>query len=199
MDKVINNLYELDCNWFANASDAVGNKSNSWKGNIISYNDKSCIGYATDEGHKEPTHLLVGTFAEDLGLSICKIHAKNDEYDPIFFDAFVNTNGEKDTYYGDFSAMTLMDFVHMGVASISAKQKQKDSKEIEKIENTYAQFSEEIRAMNGFQKFAIESVEINDSTDVAEKIGYIVEEIKNNPLPPMFNASSSSQPGNGDN
>ena len=199
MEKVIENLYELNCEWFANGTDASGNRNNKWKGNIICYNDKSCIGYAVDAGHKEPTHLLVGTFADDLGLSICKIHAKNDEYDPIFFDVFVNSNGEKGTYYGDFSAMALMDFIHMGVASISAKQKQKDSKEIEKIENTYAQFSEQIKAMNGFQRFAIESVEFNDSLDVAEKIGLIVDEIKFNQLPPMFKTTGSSQPGNGNN
>ena len=80
MELNIKNIYDINCDWFAHGKDAAGNSKNGWNGEILVLGDNSCFGYATDNGHKLPTHLLVGAMVEGSGLTICKIHLTNSDH-----------------------------------------------------------------------------------------------------------------------
>lgn len=194
MEKIVKNVYELDCNWFANGVDAVGNSENSWKGNVICYQDGNCVGYATDNNHAAPTHLLIGSFVDGKGLSICKIHATNDVYDPIIFDVFANSNGQNDTYYGEFLAKTIFNFYPMGIASISAKQKSLDSEEISKIFAEYQKMSDDIKGRVGNSAYTLDMFQTMDYNDMAMKLQVVAESVKNEQLPKVFDGKSGTQP-----
>lgn len=109
--------FKLNCNWVSDGFSEDGKKSGSWNGEIAKIDDGFVIGMATDEGSKNPTHVLVGVII-DGALSICKLNVNDAEKTPIWFDVFEKRAEEKDTLYGTFTSETAGGTLPLGDASI---------------------------------------------------------------------------------
>ncbi|MBR7172186.1 MAG: hypothetical protein IKD36_00095 [Clostridia bacterium] len=199
MESKIKSAYDINCKWYADTQDAAGNSKNSWNGEILVLGDNSCFGYATDEGHKEPTHLLVGVIVDGSGLSICKIHREKDEYDPIIFDAFANANGAENVYYGDFLAKTFFNYVPMGIASVETKEKTLERADIERITSLYSLASETIKSKPSISALTLKEYDEMDFADMSTKLQIVANDIYKNELPEIFLNKEESQPGSGVN
>ena len=195
MELNIKNVYDIKCNWYAHSEDASGNSKNGWNGEILVLGDNSCIGYATDEGYQSPTHLLVGVMVDGSGLSICKIHRDNDDYDPIIFDAFVNANGVENSYYGDFLAKTFFTYVPMGISSIEMKEKTLQRADIENITSLYDTMCKSIKSKKSIASLTLQEYDELDVGDMSTKLQIVANSVYNNDLPEILLNKTEAQPG----
>ncbi len=182
--------YKLNCYWDANEGAVVGMHNSTWEGNIILNEDNSVVGYATDAGKPMPTHLLIGTMIENIGLSICKIHANNTVYDPIIFDAFKNNNGKENTFYGCFYSRTPFNDIQLGISSIEIKEQPLS----DNIKSNYEFFEKKIRKNGGFQAVLLDFLKPSDyHKEMTQNLIQFYESCKNEELPPEL--LTQSQPG----
>ncbi len=194
MELNVKNVYNINCDWFAHGKDAAGNSKNSWNGEIVVLGNNSCFGYATDNGHKSPTHLLVGAMVEGSGLTICKIHLTNSVYDPIIFDAFANHAGEENSYYGEFLAKTYFNYVPMGVTTIKTQEMKVSREDIEKIAETYDKMQKTIEGRVDITSLTLKEYNELDYNDMSTKLQIVANNEYNNDLPDILLNKTGSQP-----
>lgn len=189
-------IYNVSCNWYSEQPDASGKNENSWEGKILVFDDNACIGYATDNGHETPTHLLAGTYVEGKGLSIFKVHGTNTRYDPIIFDAFVNDNGEKGRYYGQYLASTPFNLYPLGYATLATSEIEKTEKQNNAIQAIYDEMAEKITSeKDSFNAYTVAFVSVMDIDDMSRKITSIANLVRKDALPEIFKNKAGSQPG----
>ena len=198
MELNIKKIYDINCDWFAHGNDASGKSKNRWNGEIVVLGDNSCFGYATDDGHQSPTHLLVGLFVDGSGLSICKIHGTKDEYDPIVFDAFANANGNKNTYYGEFLAKTFFTYVPMGITSVELTEKSFQRTDVERISSVYNNMNQSVKNTPSISSVTLKEYDELDYNDMSTKIQIVANSEYNNDLPDILLNKNASQPGSGE-
>ena len=195
MNKNVKKIIELNCKTFIR--DSKHSIKNAWKGEVLVFEDNSCIGYATNKGEQIPTNLLVGTFVDGTGLSIWKIHATSKRFSPILFDAFANAHGAKNTYYGQFliNPFYYYDYYPLGVASIKTKEKSLQKTDTEKIASKYNDMKEGIKDVDELLASSIKVYDDLDYSDISSKIQIRAKSEYNNQLPDVFLQKSESQPG----
>ena len=195
MNKNVKKVVEINCKSFV--GDSKHSIKNSWKGEILIFEDNSCVGYAIERGQQAATHLLVGTFVDGSGLSIWRIHATSKRFSPILFDAFANAHGAKNTYYGQFlmKAFYNYDYYPLGVASIKTKEKSLQKTDTEKIASKYNDMKEGIKDVDELLASSIKAYDDLDYSDISSKIQIRAKSEYNNQLPDVFLKKSASQPG----
>ena len=188
MNKKIVKSFNINCNWYADYFDATGKGTGSWNGEIVLYDDNSVVGLAKDKGAENTTHILLGAFVPNAGLSICKFNINNQRYDPIFFDGLINSNGDKNTYYGDVSSVTPLNMYHVGNASLNIVEKEKSNKDIADLLLNYQTSVFHIEMESNFQISLINSIQQQNNSDIAFKLEALKEELQTKPLPKCFDA-----------
>lgn len=197
MERQVKGICEFDCKWYADGVDAAGDHINGWVAKLVCYDDNSCVGYATDNKMQNPSHLMIGTFVDGKGLSICKIHATNEAYDPIIFDAFSNYLGESDTYYGEFLSKTIFNFYPMGVASIKVNKKELTPESVSNILNQYETMNAAIKSRVGNSSYTLDMYQAMDHADMSSKLEVVADSVKYETLPEELTGKSGVQPNSG--
>ena len=186
MEKSVKCLFDIICNWHMIGHDSAGTKNGSWSGVLASYDDCGIIGLAIDEGANAPTHALIGAILPDAGISLVKLNIEKHDQTPVYVDAFKNANGDKNTFYGDFSTTSFGGIIPLGKTSVIVNEKPVAELDVKNIIDCFNQMTSNLASMPAITKLVIEDTMNQNATDMAQKIAFIKQATFYDNLPSVF-------------
>ena len=219
MEKKVNNIYNLSCNWYMPelheenyslpmfiSGEWIENEDgmihNSFSGKFVSFEDNTLLGYAVDEKKSKINQIIIGTIIEGKGVTFCKIYdddfISNPTYYHVFANSLANNMGLTDSYYGEFFSRGLLpDFKRLGLTSVQAKKLTRDEAEIKRIIEVYNKMYEHIKGSEIIGGLALDTIEGLNPEETTKLISDFADEMLHADLPVVLQQEvCTAQPGN---